>query len=253
MKKKPTGYWTYERCKEEALKYKYRYEFDKNNCTAYRTALRNKWLDLFDHMERIGNKVKRLLYVYEFSDNHCYIGLTGNKNRRHLDHFKDKDSSVNKHYIKTGLEPKLYIKTEYLPVVDAVLLEEKFLNEYKENNWIILNQVKTGGIGGNDIKWNKETCKDASLKCKNARQFGKKYSGAYKVAAKYNWLDEFFPKTSKKGYWNDKDLCREEAKKYKNRIEFCYGSWAAYNYSSKNNWLYEFFPIRYRSKNKSLT
>lgn len=38
-------YWTYEKCKEEALKYKYRNEFRKINAGAYNSAWKNKWLD----------------------------------------------------------------------------------------------------------------------------------------------------------------------------------------------------------------
>ena len=248
MKKKPKGNWTYEKCKEEALKYKYRTEFDMNNCCAYRRVLKNKWLELFDHMERIGNKVKRLIYVYEFSDNSCYVGLTGNINRRHIDHFNDEDSSVNKHYIETDIMPKLFIRTDYIPVEEAILLEEKILNEYKENNWMILNQVKTGGIGSNDVKWTKESCREEAKKYDKVSHFMRKVSGAYKAAVKYGWLDEFFPNTSKNGYWNNKELCREEAKKYKNRSEFCYGSWSAYNYSNMNNWLDDFYPKYYKKK-----
>ena len=129
-----------------------------------------------------------------------------------------------------------------MPVKDAIEKEKYYVEKYKNEGWIILNKIKTGGIGGKDIKWNKKLCKDASLKCKNAREFGKKYSGAYKVCVKYNWLDEFFPNTSKNNYFNNKKLCDKEAKKYKNRSEFCYGSWSAYNFSNKNNWLNEFFP-----------
>ena len=245
MKKKPNGYWTYERCKDAAFKCSNKGEFQKRYSTAYATVLKNKWIDLTQHMEIIGNKVKRLIYVYEFNDNHCYIGLTGNMNRRHLEHFKDETSSVYKHYIKTIIEPELHIKTDYIGVEDAIELEGKILNEYKENNWIILNQVKTGGVGSNDIKWTIETCKEESLKYKKASHFNRGSSGAYKTAIKYNLLYELFPNTSKNGYWNDKELCREEALKYKNRSEFCYGSWSAYNYSNINNWLDEFF-VKYK-------
>jgi hypothetical protein len=156
---------------------------------------------------------------------------------------------VNKHYIKSGLYPKLIIKTDYIDVNEAVLLEEKMLNDYKENNWIILNQVKAGGIGSNDVKWNKETCKDEASKYNCISDFMRKSSGAYNTTMKYGWIDEFFTrKKSVDYYWNNKELCKEKAKEYKNRSEFCYGSWAAYNYSSKNNWLDEFFPVRYRTK-----
>ena len=40
----PAGYWTYERCWEEAKKYKTRNEFHKANLGAYDAAYRNKWL-----------------------------------------------------------------------------------------------------------------------------------------------------------------------------------------------------------------
>jgi predicted GIY-YIG superfamily endonuclease len=245
FKCKPNGYWTYERCKEEALKYNYRSEMDKKNCTVYRTILKNKWTELFSHMERLGNKRMRLIYVYEFNDNYCYIGLTCNINRRNKQHLgKEKDSPVYKHISQTNIIPKLVLKTDYICVDEAIVLEGKILNEYKNNNWQILNKTKTGGIGGNIIKWDKETCRSFASKCKNVSEYDKKYGGAYKSAKKYDWLDEFFPNTSKNGYWNNKELCKEKASTYKNRTLFCGGCWAAYNYSLKNEWLDEFFPIK---------
>ena len=41
---KPRGYWTYEHCYEEAKKYKTKKEFEKNCESAYKVALKNKWL-----------------------------------------------------------------------------------------------------------------------------------------------------------------------------------------------------------------
>lgn len=43
--KKPSGYWTLDRCQEEALKYKTRTAFQKGSNTAYLICLTNKWLD----------------------------------------------------------------------------------------------------------------------------------------------------------------------------------------------------------------
>ena len=45
--RKPSGYWTYERCKEEAKKYSGRNEFHKNCVSAYNNSFRNGWLDEF--------------------------------------------------------------------------------------------------------------------------------------------------------------------------------------------------------------
>jgi len=246
--KKPNGYWTYKKCKDVALKYEFIVDFDTNNSTAYRTILRNKWHDLLNHMKRIGNEYNRLIYVYEFEDNCCYVGLTGNIKRRQIQHFgNDKNSSVFKHILKTKLTPNILLKSDYIPVEDAILLEEKILNNYKNNNWTILNKVKTGGVGSCDVKWTKDTCRTEASKYNNASQFNKKSSGAYCSSVKHGWLDEFFPMTSKNGYWNDKKLCKKEATKYKSRSDFCQGCWSAYNYSNINNWLNDFFP-KYHKK-----
>ena len=43
-KSKPNGYWTQERCFEEAKKYKTRSEFKKGNDSAYSLAMKNDWL-----------------------------------------------------------------------------------------------------------------------------------------------------------------------------------------------------------------
>ena len=46
-KHKPSGYWTYERCKEVAKNCKRRTDFNRLNGSAYETARRNGWLDDF--------------------------------------------------------------------------------------------------------------------------------------------------------------------------------------------------------------
>jgi len=46
MNRKPNGYWTYQRCKEESSKYKTRREF-RINSTSYIACVKHKWLDDF--------------------------------------------------------------------------------------------------------------------------------------------------------------------------------------------------------------
>jgi hypothetical protein len=43
---KPTGYWNFERCHTEALKYNTRYEFQKTSISAYSAAYKKGWLDI---------------------------------------------------------------------------------------------------------------------------------------------------------------------------------------------------------------
>ena len=55
-KRKPSGYWTKERCHAEALKYNTRNEF-RINSTAYRKARKEGWLEeLVSHMTPPKNK-----------------------------------------------------------------------------------------------------------------------------------------------------------------------------------------------------
>ena len=93
--RKPHNYWTKERCKEEALKYKYKSEFQKKSATAYILCRRNNWLDEFcSHMELLGDLYNRCIYAYEFSDKCVYIGLTFNLKKRDDDR-KQKGSLIN--------------------------------------------------------------------------------------------------------------------------------------------------------------
>lgn len=248
----PNGYWTYDKCKEIASTFEYRSKFEKKYKSAYKKIIENGWFELFNHMKRMGNKYKRLIYVYEFNDNVCYVGLTGDIERRNNEHTKThKDSPVYNHIIKYNILYKLILKCDYIDVEKAVILEEKILTEYKNNGWIILNKTKTGGIGLDNAKWNKETCKKESLKYDRIVDFMKKSGRAYYISIKNKWIDEFFPirQISKKGYWNDKDLCEKESKKYSTRSEFGKGSWSAYNYTIKNKWIDEFFPNKKVFKN----
>jgi len=47
-------YWTYERCKEEALKYQTSYEFKKAEPSAYRACVKHRWLkDISSHFKSV--------------------------------------------------------------------------------------------------------------------------------------------------------------------------------------------------------
>jgi len=245
---KPSGYWTYERCKVEALKYNTNYEFSKNSPTAYRKINNNNWLELKSHIEIIGDKFKRMIYVYEFEDNYAYIGLTCNIHRRNNEHISiDGNSSVYKHIQKNNIYPKLIKISDYIDVEEAMKLEGKTLEKYKNNKWVILNKSKTGSIGGSGmlLRWTKE---NVSKECDKYQTYDelRKYSpGAYNSIYKNGWLSEFYPnsrKRCKNGHWSNIDNCKIEASKYKSRSEFKKYSNTAYKYACKNDWMDEFYP-----------
>jgi predicted GIY-YIG superfamily endonuclease len=236
--------WTYEKCKQEALKYNTRKELRQNNTALASKIFREKWYELFNHMEHVGNKYNRLIYVYEFPDNHCYVGLTFNINERNRKHLSSEKSFVFIHRKETGLEPKLVIKTDYINVEEASIMESIIENEYKNNGWTILNKAKTGGIGGGKIKWTYQKCKEEITKYNNMTDVCVKSKGLYYALKTNGWVEELcshIDRSKTRGLWNNKEKCYNEAIKYKNISEFRLNCWAGYNYSKINGWLNEFF------------
>lgn len=190
--KRENGYWTKERCALETLKYKTKKEFKSNSNKCYQTVKKNKWYDLFSHMEITGDMYSRVIYVYEFSDNCVYVGLTYDVNFRNKEHMRKKNSQVNKHIKVSGLIPNLKIITDYLYVTEAQIMENKILEEYKDNNWYILNVAKTGSVGGFSIlNYTKQSCKEKYLLCKNRTEFKMKYRSFYRTSLKNKWINDF--------------------------------------------------------------
>jgi hypothetical protein len=88
--KKPEGYWnSKENCLREALKYKFRSEFEKNNQKAVAVARANGWMDeICAHMKPKANIMTRGLYVFEHPDKSVYVGLTWNYEQRYKEHMR---------------------------------------------------------------------------------------------------------------------------------------------------------------------
>jgi predicted GIY-YIG superfamily endonuclease len=152
-KKLPNGYWNdVENCRIRALKYKTKTEFFKCSPHVYKYSLKNGWLDdICQHMIPIGSKYMRCIYAYEFSDNHVYVGLTYNLDKRKYDRNRDNGDAVTIYTKQTNLIPIVKQLTEYLSVGEAIKLENEYLQKYINEGWVTLNRCKTGGIGGSLI------------------------------------------------------------------------------------------------------
>lgn len=230
--------WTKEICTVEALKYNSRGEFSINSSNIYSAAMRNDWLDeICSHMELQGNKYKRCIYSYEFTDNNVYVGLTYNMDKRHSDRMRDNNDAVIKHIIKTKLEPIRTQLTEYINVEEAIKMEEYYVNSYKENGWFILNRIKTGGIGGHITKWSYEKCKKEALKYNTKTEFKHNNGGAYSHAWKNSYLNEICEHMSRTKWTYEK--CKNVAIKYKTRNSFQKNGRGAYIFAYRNLFLDE--------------
>jgi len=66
MNKKPNGYWTFERCKEEALKYKYLKDFRKQY-TPYNKSIKKGWFnDIGKHLITETERIQQRINYNEF-------------------------------------------------------------------------------------------------------------------------------------------------------------------------------------------
>jgi hypothetical protein len=242
VKHKQNGYWTFEKCKEEALKYNTKKEFNENSPSAYVIARRNEWLkQISTHMLLYCNKYKRCVYSYEFNeDNSVYVGLTYNIIERQNGRDCRNTDQVTKHINETGYIPTRRQLTDYIDVEMASKLEGKYLEKYKNDHWNILNIKPTGGIGGCTLIWNKEKCVEAAKKCKTRSEFEKKYRGAYSSSLKNDWHDEVnLILKSNKGpkIKHTKELCNEKALLCRTRKEFKKNFIHEFSAAYKNSWL----------------
>lgn len=143
------GYWTKERCHEEALKFKTRSEFHDSSYV-YQIAAENGWLDdICGHMKRRGNWHKRKIYVFTFSDGYAYVGLAQDPDDRRKRHVLgiDKHSPVLPHIEETGATYEFTILTDWIDKDTAAKVEDEYINKYAADGWKMLNKRKGGGLG----------------------------------------------------------------------------------------------------------
>lgn len=201
--RKPNNYWNKENCINEAMKYASRIEFEKKNRSACVISRRNGWIEeCCQHMDRLGSKYKRLIYVFEFSDKSVYIGLTYNSKQRLLSHLSDTKSQVYKYISAANIQPIFKEITEYIDVDEASKKEIELIQNYKNEGWNVLNVIRGGGIGGDKLIWTKEKCKNEAQKFLHRSEFKKLSGGAFNAAKRHDWLNEITMHMKKPPVWN---------------------------------------------------
>lgn len=138
-----------------------------------------------------------LIYVYEFTDNSAYVGLTRCLVERDKAHRRDLTDVVYSYSINNDIPtPDYKILKSDLDGYEAQYYEDYFKKEYLSSGWNILNRAKTGpgtsSLGGGINKWNERTCYEEALKWETKSDFQYKGSGAaYRVARKNGWLKNY--------------------------------------------------------------
>ncbi|WP_198781038.1 GIY-YIG nuclease family protein [Shewanella putrefaciens] len=241
---KPNGYWTKDRCLEEAKKYETRTDFITGCNGAYKVASKEGWLDeIFAHMVPIGHMYLRGLYlIVNKRLNMAYIGLTSNFERRKQEHLKGKGNRTNSTEIINEEDTEFIPLTDYVSVEQAADLELKFVDEYEKQGYLLLNdKSRIGGLGGSSLKWTEELCREEALKYQTRYDFQKGNRKAHAAAQRQGILEQIcvhmiVPK--RQIYWTKERLAKE-ALKYQTRAAFSKGSGSAYGTVRKNGWLDE--------------
>jgi hypothetical protein len=148
MKKKPNGYWTYERCKDAALMCKTKIDLKKTYNAAYNKINKNNWLELTSHFKEI---IKQKGYwTYENCKN---VALKCETNYELKNKYSTAYDKINKndwieltsHFIVIQ-KPKKYwtyekCKEAALEYNNIAEFSKKYRTAYKKiniNNWVEL-------------------------------------------------------------------------------------------------------------------
>lgn len=195
--------WTNEMCKQQALKYTSRGEFEENEPGCYKAAIR---LEIYDeicsHMDYI--KLPNNYYTKErcFEIAQLYLSRTEfskgnpsayNKCLKHhwLDELCKHMTGTRKKHGHWNKENCLKEASKYSTRGDFSKYSSSCYGIARSNGWLdeICNHMKSG-LGVANFKWTKDKCLKEGLKFKTRTEMQRGSSGAYKSAAKNDWLDE---------------------------------------------------------------
>jgi hypothetical protein len=237
--------WTQDEIQKIANNYLHRGEFCRENGAACKYAREKGWYeDIVKHMEPVGNKYNRAIYVFEFPDKSVYVGLTGNVDRREKSHTEeDENSAVRLHMLQLGKKPKMKIVSDgYINFKDAQNMEGCVVEKYRNEGWRILNRTKTGSLGSCTRVWTLDMLKDLAKKYKNRTEFLTKEPNAYAAIARNGWLDDVFKDMKRlinpNNTWTY-EVVAKEASKYNKKSDFAKGSPLAYNAARSKGWFEE--------------
>ena len=251
---RPNGYWTRQRCENEARKYNSKKDFKEGNPAAHAAAFKHGWLNEFDwlidqRIDIIKGKIDSV-YVYIFEETKtAYVGRTlmRRQKKRDKEHIYNVDSDNVARYAKkiNVPVPQMIILESELTIEEGLDREDYWRKWYEQNGYTMLNRLATG-IGKGSLgaisqgKWNKKACFEEAKKYNSAHEFEKANGSAYDAARRNGWIREY---TWFEVLWEpkwDKDSCYQEAKRYKTRGEFQKGSPSAYNIAHRRKWIEDY-------------
>ena len=233
-----------------AKKYKTKKDFQKHDNGAYQVALRRGkdfWNKITSHMEHLGSLRERMVYGYFFpQSNSIYVGLTWNIEKRNEQHLvvdeNEKQTTVGKYINETGEQPRLLKFTNYISPEEAQKKEEYYSNKFRNDGMVVLNRVKTGGLG-KGLKYTNEELRSLFAQINDYKDLYKKHSKIYKAAkrrGKEFLIDITNHMIKHQTSWSEKNV-RDLAKQYNSKSEFQTAHPGATTFAKKHGFWEELF------------
>ena len=243
------GKWNRRTCREEALKYKSSSEFEVNSSGAYAAALRNGWLKDYSWFAVLKKEWDKETCLKESQKhttrgdffNGCRGAYIKSLREGWLDEFtwlrsrQTKPAGFWDNYEHCYEEAKKYKnRRTFLKGCSGAYtkaLKNGWLDDY---TWF--NEIKKP-----NGYWTQDTCFIEAKKYSSRSEFQRNAKGAYLLAFKEGWLDDYTWFKPLTNFWTY-EACKAEAAKYEKRGKFKKGCIGAYRKSRINGWLDEFFP-----------
>jgi hypothetical protein len=261
-----TNFDTIEKCTREALKYETRSEMCRNSNLAYSIIHKNNWANIcLSHMKRQANLKQRYIYAFEFNTTtpkYAYVGLTCQLERRKNAHLYGTDrgkSAVFEKINETNTVPNFKlitpepIKEEYAPEIEG-----KWMEEYKNMGYILLNKAKAGSLGSMKSKYTYDYFLKIKENCMTREEFSMAVPVWVRaVAVEHGWWSSLISdmvKTRKlPKEWNQENAL-EAAKKYECVSKLQKSESGLYKFLDRNKLLKTVFPktlaeLRYEKYN----
>lgn len=161
------------------------------NNTYQAAKYRPIWDECVAHMRPAVNPYAKdyVVYVYEFSDNHCYVGLSIVPENRKASHACRGPVFDHAEICSNQVYKTLEMDLSYLEVGPA---EGRWQQIYEEKGWIALHTAPAGSLGSVPFrsKWTKELILAEALKYQTKQAWIDGSQGTYRTAKKEGWFEE---------------------------------------------------------------
>jgi len=248
--RKQNGYWTLEKCKEEALKYSSKTEWFKASSSSYNAAKTHNWFD-----ECVAHMIMKVRPIYSIEE--CKeIALRYKSSSEWENNSSGSYSAALRNNWLVDCCSHFVLKQKKsghwnLQNCQIEALKFKTRGEWQDKSASSYGSALAKGfledccqhmeqIVKPSNHWTFDNCKSEALKYSSKAEWKKHSNSSYLTSSRNKWVKELSSHMKRPKSHNLKwslELCIEDAKKYKTKEEWRSIKGSGYTIASKNKWL----------------